>query len=304
MGQLASDSHALVGMPSWSLVSASSLHRPPLRPAAPHPAAATPRSQTPRPDGPVPTEQQLNQGPFAGRHVGGWKMKHELLEPQTGPSSTGGDRTASMSNVHGTFFEEKETWKQSHARSKDTPDAATFQERLYPLDRSLKSPWEPESLDMTPMSKTVGGFATKQGGMGATKAAIQPAKKPSPTPPPQPPPMPIDGPKPNIFSVSDSPSWGKQRDGAESEKIPDPAWGYTGHEFAHRFDRGEEDKSMAQRIAIRRRQNLERRFAASPFAYQIAQSLSDSTHNGTKGQKEAIGEVAAYGWGSFPPQGL
>ena len=38
---------------------------------------------TPRPDGPQPTEQQINEGPYTGRHVGGWKRKRALLAPET-----------------------------------------------------------------------------------------------------------------------------------------------------------------------------------------------------------------------------
>ena len=37
----------------------------------------------------------------------------------------------------------------------------------------------------------------------------------------------------------------------ESLKKPDPAWGYTGHEFARRFDAGDESLSMATRIGAR-----------------------------------------------------
>ena len=39
---------------------------------------------------------------------------------------------------------------------------------------------------------------------------------------------------------------------SESLKKPDPAWGYTGHEMAHRYDVGDEHLSMASRIARRR----------------------------------------------------
>eukprot|EP00316_Scyphosphaera_apsteinii_P005303 CAMPEP_0119324510 /NCGR_PEP_ID=MMETSP1333-20130426/63454_1 /TAXON_ID=418940 /ORGANISM="Scyphosphaera apsteinii, Strain RCC1455" /LENGTH=262 /DNA_ID=CAMNT_0007332227 /DNA_START=20 /DNA_END=804 /DNA_ORIENTATION=- len=51
----------------------------------------------------------------------------------------------------------------------------------------------------------------------------------------------------------------------ESPTRPDPAWGYTGHRFANRFKEGEEKESMAVRIARRRKEAVERRFAVSPF---------------------------------------
>ena len=56
----------------------------------------------------------------------------------------------------------------------------------------------------------------------------------------------------------------------ESLKKPDPAWGYTGHEFARRFDIGEESQSMATRIAKRRQASIERRFGDSPKKNTLA----------------------------------
>ena len=74
-------------------------------------------------------------------------------------------------------------------------------------------------------------------------------------------------------TLSDNPSWGKMREGDESQKKPDPSWGYTGHPFARRYDAGEEDLSMASRISRRRQQSIERRFSASPYAAHIAQDV-------------------------------
>jgi len=82
----------------------------------------------------------------------------------------------------------------------------------------------------------------------------------------------------------------------ESLKKPDPAWGYTGHEFARRFDLGEESLSMASRIAARRKASIERRFNDSPQKNQLA-SASDLGSVGT-------GKTYEYGWASFPPNGL
>jgi len=268
---------------------------------------------TPRPDGPKPTEQQINMGPYAGRHTGGWKMKDELLEPDSAhmgaKSDDGnGDRHISMSNVHGTWFSQKELqkrWYVKHNTATDSKPAETIHERLYPLDRQTDvdealgdtpglsySPWEPTVADCTPMSKTIGSYATRA---GPNKAAIQPQAKPPNNPPRTRPP--IQPTKPSI-SLSDNPSWGKQRQGNESAEKPDPSWGYTGHEFARRYDQGEEDLSMATRISRRRQQSIERRFGASPYAHDIAQTilkLGDGVDY--TGPKE-------YGWAAFPPQGL
>ena len=89
-----------------------------------------------------------------------------------------------------------------------------------------------------------------------------------------------------------------QRDGAESVLKPDPAPGYTGNWAAHRFDRGEEDLSMATRISRRRQQSIERRFGASPYAHDIAQTILKL------GDGVDYTGPAAYGWATFPPQGL
>jgi hypothetical protein len=258
--------------------------------AKPGGAADENSAGTPRPDGPQPTEQQINEGPYTGRHTGGWKMKRALLAPA---DERDHGRHISMSNVHGTFFEEpKQRWFETHNNTRDTPAAADFKTRLYPLDRKQYSPWEPTVEDMTPISKTIGSYATKK---GPTKAAIQPAPKPA-----------SKGvakkgemqPQAAITSVSDNPSWGKVREGQESPVKPDPSWGYTGHYASHRFDAGEENLSMASRINKRRQQSIERRFSASPYASQLAQdvvALSDGVEY--KGPAE-------YGWRTFPPQGL
>lgn len=166
------------------------------------PGGATDTSkETPRPDGPKPTEQQINMGPYAGRHTGGWKMKDELLEPDSAHLNSksddgNGDRHISMSNVHGTWFSQKELqkrWFVKHNTAKDSKPAETIHERLYPLDRQTDvdyelgdtpglsySPWEPTVSDCTPMSKTIGSYAMAS---GPVKAAIQPQAKPPNNPP-------------------------------------------------------------------------------------------------------------------------
>merc|ERR1719387_530394 len=82
----------------------------------------------------------------------------------------------------------------------------------------------------------------------------------------------------------------------ESLKKPDPAWGYTGHEFARRYDVGDEGLSMATRIAKRRKESIERRFGDSPSKGTLVAS-ADLSSAGT-------GKVYSYGWSAFPPKGL
>jgi len=264
--------------------------------------------ETPRPDGPQPTEQQINEGPYTGRHVGGWKMKRALLQPENNVED---GRHISMSHVHGTFFTEpKERWYEAHNNTHDTRPAEDFKQRLYPLERSLYSPWEPTEKDMTPMSRTIGSYAMKgansqlNGAKGPNLAAVQPQrmghiqgyeKPPSKGVPPK---REVQA-QGAISSLSDNPSWGKVREGHESAAKPDPSWGYTGHVFARRYDVGEEDLSMASRVARRRQQAIERRFSASPFAHQLAKDVL-SLGDGVEPPKD----LQAYGWAAFPPTGL
>lgn len=262
---------------------------------------------TPRPDGPQPTEQQINEGPYTGRHVGGWKMKRPLLAPA---NDTDNGRHISMSNVHGTFFADPgERWFETHNSAHDTPSAADIKQRLYPLDRDQYSPWQPTTKDMTPMSKAVGAYYDVKSGatsgdpnkaaihppkMGHIQGHVQPASK---------------GVKPRkeikplekAASCSDNPSWGKQREGDESPTKQDPSWGYTGHAYAHRYDTGEEDLSMATRISRRRQQAIERRFSQSPYAHEIAKTvlaLGDGV------EPPDTWDPKKSGWASFPPKGL
>ena len=257
--------------------------------------------ETPRPDGPQPTEQQINEGPYTGRHAGGWKMKRPLLAPADDREH---GRYISMSNVHGTFFEApKERWFEAHNKANDTPPAQDFKQRLYPLDRDQYSPWEPSKADLVPVSKTIGSYATMKGAGKSTPGAIQPPKMghiQNHVMPPSKGVKPVGEVKPvrGMPSMSDSPSWAKQREGDESPFNPDPAFGYTGHEYAHRFDRGEDDLSMASRISRRRQQSIERRFSASPYAAQLAQDVLKL------GDGVGYQGPAKYGWGTFPPQGL
>ena len=266
--------------------------------------------ETPRPDGPQPTEQQINEGPYTGRHTGGWKMKRALLAPENNADH---GRQISMSNVHGTFFgDPDQRWFDTHNASKDKRPAEDFKARLYPLDRDQVSPWEPSTLDMTPMSKAVGACYDVKYGKTASpvpaKAAIHPAKMGH-----------IQGhqmpaskgvpaakevkPLGKGTNVSDNPSWGRQREGDESAYKPDPAFGYTGHAYAHRYDSGEEDLSMASRISRRRAQSIERRFSSSPYAHSIAKSVL-ALGDGIEPPPGWEEDQQKCGWAGFPPQGL
>ena len=254
-------------------------------------------------------------------HKGRWKdptgkfREEDLLVPDNGmrdrnarSADGNGDRLASMSNVHGTWFDEetlKNRWFDKHNNALNTRPVASFQQaggKLYPLDRMTDcepgdtpglnySPWEPTVEDMTPTSKAIGSYASK----GGSKKGAIPRQNPKPLsgtnkvppkvrPPPEPPAV--------------NWAWGKVREGDESDARPDPAPGYTGNYYARRFDKGEEDLSMATRINRRRQQAIERRFSASPYAHEIAMDvmrLSDGV--------EYTGPTV-YGWRSFPPQGL
>lgn len=190
--------------------------------------------------------------------------------------------------------------------------------RLYPLDRDMYSPWEATTWDKTPASKTIGSFygadqkgnptGVKNGGLKAevgphkdvpgssfATAHIQGHARPASKG------IPPKGEVKKLVktaTLSDNPSWGKVREGDESNAKPDPAWGYTGHPYAKRYDKGEEDLSMASRISRRRQQSIERRFSASPYAAHIAQDVLKL------GDGIEPPDIGPYGWGAFPPVGL
>jgi len=263
--------------------------------------------ETPRPDGPQPTEQQINEGPYTGRHVGGWKMKRQLLAPEDARDH---GRHISMSNVHGTFFAEpKGRWFETHNAAHDVPPAQGIKERLYPLDREQFSPWMPSSDDMKPMSKAVGAYYDVKSGATVgepSRAAVHPAKMGHIQGHNMPPSKGVKAkkeiqPLKKAAMAHDNPSWAKQREGDESQIKADPSWGYTGHAFANRYDAGEEDLSMATRISRRRQQAIERRFSQSPYAHEIAKTviaLGDGV------DPPDTWDPKKSGWASFPPTGL
>merc|ERR1719240_2001698 len=94
-------------------------------------------------------------------------------------------------------------------------------------------------------------------------------------------------------------AWGPGKPGESDKSLTSVMYfadGYTGHPAAHRYDQGEEDLSMASRIAKRRKESIERRFNDSPDRKKLSAAAVDSA--------EAVGKTYAYGWSSFPPKGL
>lgn len=169
-------------------------------------------------------------GPFVERSpAGGWPMKYALL----------GEYNPTMSSVIGTTTgygayypkEQESKFVPQHVKA-TVPDTAMEQ-------------W---ALPVQPESRNYGMFYK-----GPEQVEQPPKRYPPPTryhsytPHPPKPTPPID--------CSTRPN----RNG-ESLKKPDPAWGYTGHEHARRYDVGEENLSMATRIAKRRKESIERRF--------------------------------------------
>jgi hypothetical protein len=168
--------------------------------------------------------------PFVERSpAGGWPMKYALL----------GEYNPTMSSVIGTttgygaYYPKDQQAKQVQKHVKATvPDTA-------------KEQW---ALPVQPESRNLGAFYK-----GPKTETVEPPRHPPPTryqsytPAPKKPDYPVDcSTRPNRAG--------------ESLKKPDPAWGYTGHEFARRFDAGDEGLSMATRIAKRRKESIERRF--------------------------------------------
>ena len=204
--------------------------------------------------------------PFVERSpAGGWPMKYALL----------GEYNPTMASVIGT--------KTGYGAYYPKEQAPTVEHRHVKaaVPDSAKDQW---ALNVQPESRNYGMFYK-----GTVAEEVPPKRYPPPTryqsytPKPPAPDPPMD------FSK-------RPNRAGESLKKPDPAWGYTGHEFARRFDAGDEGLSMATRIAKRRKESIERRFSDSPQKSSLV-SNSDVTQGG-------VGKTYNYGWAAFPPKGL
>ena len=94
--------------------------------------------------------------------------------------------------------------------------------------------------------------------------------------------------------------WGPGKPGESDDSVKSVMFfadGYTGHPAAHRYDEGEEDLSMASRIAKRRQASIERRFNHSPDKKKLAAAAA-------AGESAGVGKTFEYGWSNFPPKGL
>jgi len=204
--------------------------------------------------------------PFVERSpAGGWPMKYALL----------GEMNPTMASVIGT-----KTGYGAHYE-KEIPDEEVDKYATAWVPDSAMDQW---AMAPVPESRSVGAFYK-----GPQKVVEAPRRVPPPTryqaytpAPPKPEPVMDCSMRPN-------------RDN-ESVKHPDPSWGYSGHEYAHRYDNGDEDVSMASRIAKRRKESIERRFNDSPDK----KKLTDAA----KLEGVGVGKTYAYGWSDFPPKGL
>lgn len=208
-------------------------------------------------------------GPFVERSpAGGWPMKYALL----------GEFNPTMSSVIGT-----KTGYGAHYDKEAAPDKVTQKYAGASVPDTAAQQW---AMPKVPESRNIGAFYSGK------ETVVDPApRKPPPTryqsytPAPPKPDPPIDcSMRPNRQN--------------ESVKHPDPAWGYTGHECSHRYDNGDEDLSMASRIAKRRQQSIERRFNDSPDKKKLMDAGMTSVPIGVAPPQ------TTFGWGAFPPKGL
>ncbi|KOO31621.1 hypothetical protein Ctob_011225 [Chrysochromulina tobinii] len=208
-------------------------------------------------------------GPFVERSpAGGWPMKYALL----------GEFNPTMSSVIGT-----KTGYGAHYSKEAAPDEVSEVYNKAWVPDTAAQQW---AMPKVPESRSIGSFY--QGKQTVTEPARRvppPTRYQSYTPKPPAPDPPIDcSMRPNRQN--------------ESVKHPDPAWGYTGHEAAHRIDNGDEELSMASRIAKRRQQSIERRFNDTPDRKKLVMA------------QEALNKLAEskpkqdFGWTAFPPKGL
>jgi len=204
--------------------------------------------------------------PFVERSpAGGWPMKYALL----------GEYNPTMSSVIGT--------KTGYGAyyPKEQPAQTEYNHTKAMVPETAKDQW---ALPVQPESRNYGQFYK-----GPVPTMVDPRRVPPPTryqsytPGPPKPTPPVDcSTRPNRIG--------------ESLKKPDPAWGYTGHEFARRFDAGDEKLSMATRIAKRRKESIERRFGDSPDKKNLVAAANL--------EASGMGKTYQYGWSSFPPSGL
>jgi len=204
--------------------------------------------------------------PFVERSpAGGWPMKYALL----------GEYNPTMSSVIGT--------KTGYGAyyPKDQGGVIEHNHVKAAVPDSAKDQW---ALNIQPESRNYGQFYK-----GPVAEEVPAKRYPPPTryqsyTPKAP------APEPEMDFAT------RPNRSGESLKKPDPAWGYTGHEFARRFDAGDESLSMATRIAKRRKESIERRFGDSPQKDKLVGS-SDIAASG-------VGKQYEYGWSAFPPKGL
>ena len=203
-------------------------------------------------------------GPFVERSPnGGWPMKYALL----------GEFNPTMSSVIGTT-----TGYVCKYDKEAAPDAVSQQYSKASIPDTAAQQW---AMAKQPESRSIGSFyAGKQTVVEPAPRNPPPTRYQSYTPKPKAPEPPMDcSMRPNRQN--------------ESVKHPDPAWGYTGHQAAHRFDNGDEDISMASRIAKRRQQSIERRFNDSPDKKKLIDA-----------ERKNQSLKPAIGWSNFPPKGL
>lgn len=209
-------------------------------------------------------------GPFVERSpAGGWPMKYALL----------GEFNPTMASVIGT-----KTGYGAKYDKEQAPDVVTQKYATTAVPDTAAQQWQ---MAKEPESRNIGSFyAGKQTVVEPAPRKPPPTRYQSYTPKPPAPEPPIDC------------SMRPNRQG-ESPLHPDPAWGYTGHESAHRFDAGDEDLSMASRIAKRRKESIERRFNDSPDKKKLTAAAASQAASGGPSAGKFV-----HGWDAFPPKGL
>lgn len=201
--------------------------------------------------------------------AGGWPMKYALL----------GEFNPTMSSVIGTTT----GYSAAYSETAD-PDKTVKKYSKAAVPDTAKEQWAMASV---PESRNVGAFYKgPETNVEAARRFPPPTRYQSYTPAPPKPEPPIDcSTRPNRAG--------------ESRLVPDPAWGYTGHVAAHRYDAGDEDLTMASRIAKRRKESIERRFNDSPDKKKLIDASKKAGGGGGGG-----GKPWQYGWSDFPPKGM
>lgn len=170
----------------------------------------------------------------------------------------------------------------SHYAKERPQSAGAATRREYKSAQMPPRPRDQWCQPSLPSSHAIGAFYHQ-----APAEAPVTARRDAPPPPQRIPPKPQNAPTPRPDSAHRPSRTG------ESTQRPDPAWGYTGHPAAYRFDTGDEAMPVKDRLVKRRGDAVAKRFSDSPDKKGLVAAAA----------LPAPSENTGYSL-AFPPRGL